>query len=639
MTFRSLVLAAACASTLLLVSLWAAMQEPAADQTLPEPVARWHFAKKTLPGNRVAATGKARLEARLLGPKQRLAQQLADFWELQGNSGAIVRDHFGPSESFLPRRAISLTAWVRVDAPTRYGGIVGVLQDNGGYEKGWVLGYGPKHFYFGLATQGADDGDGKMTYLASKAAYDVGRWYHVAATYDGQVMRLYVNGQLDTISHDQSGAILYANDAPLVIGRYKDRDEDFPLHGALQTVGIYDQALTKNQVAALWHQHRALAQLPPVIQRRFVIAPYLQFPTETSVTIRWETPEPGTSVVDFGRTAQLNHRRTSDQPTRYHEVELTGLKPQTSYFYRVSTRSGMNQTWLSDILTFQTAVEKPSAFSFVVIGDTQHNPKVTGRIARLAWERRPNLILHVGDIVDDGHQKRQWVEEYFRPSTPLLGRVAVFPTLGNHERNADWYYRYFSLPAPEYYYQYQYGNTAFFVIDSNKPLHPKSEQYRWLDRALAQSNATWKIAYHHHPAYSSDENDYGDTYKGSSTYGDLNVRHLVQLYEKYGVDVVFNGHIHLYERTWPIRNGRVDQERGVVYVTTGGSGGGLEDFAPTPTWFKAECRVVHHFCYVTVHDRTFNLKAFDQEGRLFDFFTLHARQNGLARDDGPIQRR
>jgi hypothetical protein len=86
--------------------------------------------------------------------------------------------------------------------------------------------------------------------------------------------------------------------------------------------------------------------------------------------------------------------------------------------------------------------------------------------------------------------------------------------------------------------------------------------------------------------------------------------------------VVFNGHIHLYERSWPIRDNKVDQKNGVVYITSGGGGGRLEDFGPTPTFFKAECRVDYHFCYVTVQNGTFTLKAFDHEGRLFDTFTL-----------------
>ena len=74
-----------------------------------------------------------------------------------------------------------------------------------------------------------------------------------------------------------------------------------------------------------------------------------------------------------------------------------------------------------------------------------------------------------------------------------------------------------------------------------------SEQaYKRIDRELAKSDATWKFAYHHHPAYSSDDDDYGNTWKGPTTAGDVRVRDFVKLYEKHNVDVVFNGHVHVY---------------------------------------------------------------------------------------------
>jgi predicted phosphodiesterase len=267
-------------------------------------------------------------------------------------------------------------------------------------------------------------------------------------------------------------------------------------------------------------------------------------------------------------------------------------------------------------------VDADSAFAFTVIGDTQKNPTITGKIAKLMWDRRPNFVVHVGDVVDNGPDKREWVYELFKPSAELFSRVAVFPTIGNHERNHANYYRYFSLPAPEYYYRYRYGNADFFVLDSNKSLKPGSEQFQWLDRELAKSDAAWKFAYHHHPAYSSDEDDYGNTLVGSSTMGDMNVRNLVQLYEKYSVDIVMNGHIHLYERTWPLRAGKVDRQKGIVYLTSGGGGGKLEGVGPTPTWFKAQVRVDFHFCLFNIQGNYLEFKAFDQEGRLFDNFEI-----------------
>jgi predicted phosphodiesterase len=365
----------------------------------------------------------------------------------------------------------------------------------------------------------------------------------------------------------------------------------------------------------------------PVLKEKeapFVVGPYLQFPTRDSITIMWETAMPGTSIVDYGESALLKEQvvGTNKQPDTMHEITLKGLKPNSRYLYRVTSVDTDGKKRVSDTLQFMTAVDEDSAFSFGIIGDTQKNPRMTGQIAKLIWERRPHFVVHLGDVVDNGPDKKEWTDELFGPCQELFSRVPVFPCIGNHEKNHAFYYKYFSLPDPEYHYRYRYGNADFFVVDSNKTLKPDSEQYKWLDAELGKSTAKWKICYHHHPAWTSDDNDYGDTTKNIARLGDLNVRNLVTLYEKQNVDLVMNGHIHLYERTWPLRNNKVSPKDGVIYITSGGGGGKLENFGPLPTWFKAQLRVDFHFCYVNVQGGHLEFKAFDQKGNLFDCFDL-----------------
>ena len=353
----------------------------------------------------------------------------------------------------------------------------------------------------------------------------------------------------------------------------------------------------------------------------FVVAPYLQYATPTSITVCWETTFPGQSEVRYGISTLTQTVRANKEDT-FHEIQLTGLEPARAYVYQVKTEGPLGKIE-SPLLTFQTAVGPEDAFSFVLIGDTQKNPKVTQKIATLAWQRRPNFVVHLGDVVDNGPDKREWVNELLGPCKELISRVPLYPCIGNHERNHAFYYRYFSLPAPEYYYQFRYGNADFFSIDTNKKVGPGTEQYRWLDEQLGKSEAKWKFVFHHHPAYSSDDDDYGNTWKGvASRQGDLNARQLVTLYEKHNVDMVFNGHIHVYERSWPLRGGKVDRERGVLYLTSGGGGGRLENFAPVPTFFKAQCRSDYHYCYITIHGGKLCLKAFDHQGMLFDSFDI-----------------
>ena len=128
---------------------------------------------------------------------------------LDGNeSYFIAQDTWDKVRSVLPTTAITISTWVSVDSTLENGGIVSAFQDNGNFEKGWVLGYNQKSFSFGLSTKGADDGDGKMTYLSGTTAIEPGKWYHVCGIYDGASMQLWVNGQLDGESTEQKGDIL-----------------------------------------------------------------------------------------------------------------------------------------------------------------------------------------------------------------------------------------------------------------------------------------------------------------------------------------------------------------------------------------------------------------------------------------------
>jgi predicted phosphodiesterase len=358
--------------------------------------------------------------------------------------------------------------------------------------------------------------------------------------------------------------------------------------------------------------------------QKFVVFPYLQYATRTSITILWETSLPGTSVVRHGTTS-LSKTTEGPKDVTMHEVTLTGLEPGVPHVYEVTTE-GKEGKVTSPLLTFQAAAGPDEAVSFVLIGDTQKNPKVTQKVATLAWQRRPNFVVHLGDVVDNGRDKKEWVDELFGPCKDLFSRVPVYPCIGNHEKNHAHYYQYFSLPAPEYYYRFTQGNADFFSLDTNKKVGPGTEQFKWLDAELAKSTAKWKFVFHHHPVYTSDDDDYGNTWKGAkSLQGDRNARQLAQLYEKHGVDMVFNGHIHVYERTWPIREGKVDRARGVIYLTSGGGGGKLENFAPVPTFFKAQCRSDYHFCLINIHGGQLSLRAFDHQGGLFDTLDIEKK--------------
>ena len=88
------------------------------------------------------------------------------------------------------------------------------------------------------------------------------------------------------------------------------------------------------------------------------------------------------------------------------------------------------------------------------------------------------------------------------------------------------------------------------------------------------------------------------------------------------MDIVFYGHVHAYERSWPLKDGKIDRKNGVIYIQSGGAGGNLEDFTPTHSWFSNKTQRGHHFCRVDIFDKTFSFKMYDVEGRLKDFLEL-----------------
>lgn len=362
----------------------------------------------------------------------------------------------------------------------------------------------------------------------------------------------------------------------------------------------------------------------------FLVKPYLQFATQNSVYILWETRAEASTTVEYGeallnaQTPNLSQTVTLDGGRHLHEVKLSNLKTATKYLYRVRSITRSGTVIESPVYTFRTAVEDDDAVFFALIGDSQYNDKTPwawGKIAKRVWEERPHFIIHAGDLVDIGTKKTDWTEHFFPNGQVAMSRFPMYTVLGNHEQDAQLYYDYMVNPDPEYYYTFQYGNVQFFMIDTNKDVSEGSEQYDWLEWALAQSTATWKIAVHHHPPYSTEENDHGDTSIGASSYGTA-ARNLVPLYEAYGVDFCLFGHTHLYERTWPIFEQQVNLQDGVVYINSGGAGGGLEDFDPTRSWFTQELQTGHHYCTFAIYGRQLVFKALDHDGHLFDTFQM-----------------
>src|SRR5690348_16686486 len=194
---------------------------------------------------------------------------------------------------------------------------------------------------------------------------------------------------------------------------------------------------------------------------------------------------------------------------------------------------------------------------FAVIGDSGTGDRQQYEVAqRMEAYRRAtkfDFVLMLGDNIYGSHSPRDFSDKFERPYKPLLDAgVKFYASLGNHDDpNDERLYKPFNMGG-ERYYAFRKDKVAFFALDSN---YMDPNQLSWLDQNLKNSAGTWKICFFHHPLYNDGKHHGADT--------DLRTQ-LLPIFQKYGVNAVFSGHEHVYERIKP--------ENNIYYFVLGNSG-------------------------------------------------------------------
>ena len=534
-----------------------------------------------------------------------------------------ITDFLGPSA--IPQRDFSVELWLLNHVNMPVGSLITVRGKSANDQPAWLLGHYGDEVVFHL---NSSQGTSKSITAEVKRGWKK-YWGHVVGTYDGRSMKLYMNGVLLASSDQVAGGLAFPGSPQIELAGYFGNERYMKISNLVKASRLHNHALDATEIGDRFKELQGLVENGKLFQDifHFNAGPYVHFATKNSMNILWETDRMARAEIEYGTQLPFTHKKDLPQPAYIQEVTLDNLSPETPYYYQVTATAQDGTTMKSGILTFGTAVKDSSAFSFCIIGDTESRPHINHRLGEKIWEERPNFVMHLGDVTDGGTapHKFEWNYEYLTGIVPIASRVPIFPVPGNGEGDLYWYNRYHRLPEPEAYYTFNYGNAQFFMLNSNAEgeLRKEGKQYNWLKKELEASTARWKFVAHHHCPVSSDENDYGNTWAGkTSNLGDPRFDDLKQLYETAGIDVVFYGHVHAYERSWPLKDGKIDRKNGVIYIQSGGAGGNLEDFTPTPSWFSNKTQRGHHFCRVDIFDDVFSFKMYDLEGRLKDFLEL-----------------
>jgi 3',5'-cyclic AMP phosphodiesterase CpdA len=200
---------------------------------------------------------------------------------------------------------------------------------------------------------------------------------------------------------------------------------------------------------------------------------------------------------------------------------------------------------------------KTGSTRFAVIGDSGTGGRdqyaIAEQMENFRQQVKFDFVIMLGDNIYGGHSPKDFENKFERPYKPLIdGDVKFYASLGNHDDpEVERLYKPFNMGG-ERYYVFKKGDVAFFALDSNY-MDPK--QLDWFTQNLRNSHAQWKICFFHHPLY----ND------GKSHGPDVDLRsQLTPLFRQYGVNAVFSGHEHVYERIKPVEN--------VAYFILGNSG-------------------------------------------------------------------
>jgi hypothetical protein len=338
----------------------------------------------------------------------------------------------------------------------------------------------------------------------------------------------------------------------------------------------------------------------------FLVLPYLQLPAPDGMTIMWETNTKLAGAVEFGPTRELGGKVEDAKEKLLHEVRLPGLKPSTTYHYRV--RSG---DLVSDIYQFNTAPPLGTKkWRIAVYGDSRLFPFFHKQVADGIRKAKVDLIVHTGDIVSNGKNHESWRKEFFEPLGDLARSTPWVATIGNHERDADHFFSYMAQAGNQHFFGMDYGSAHFICLDSNAWIAKgrDSKQGQWLAEQLSQKRDGWTFAVFHHTLFSAHASRPIEPLRWEWAPLLLDPAH--------HVDAVFTGHDHFYARNFNMGRLADKPTPGTLFVTA--AGGGAPLYRTRARDYVAREKSTYHFVLLDCEGEKITLSAIDLNGKKID---------------------
>lgn len=368
--------------------------------------------------------------------------------------------------------------------------------------------------------------------------------------------------------------------------------------------------------------------------------------TASSIAVTWRTDEKVTnSRIYYDESSQEGviedykySKKASDivatNGEYIHEVALTSLTPGEKYHFICGSEEG----GYSSEYSFNLPSQDMENLRFVMGGDSRSRPSEREDINRAMAKTNPLFAVHTGDFVSQGADQSLW-DEWFNAMqsqwiTPDGSLIPIVPARGNHElvgyENegiSPHYFEQFTLPNNEKWYSLNFGDNLLHIVtldllseDSAGP----EEQVEWLKQDLKEhSSYKWTIVSFHAPPFASGE--YHESNKSAKeTYSPI--------FDNYNVDIVVNGHSHIYARIGPLSKVGsewkldIGDEDGTVYYISGGWGAPMYPISPRWWTVNAFTERTHFISAEIVKENFLLLKTMDENRKVLDaYFRLEGK--------------